>query len=191
MKRLAIFAILMVSMFLVGCSYAQIVKMGDEEHEVSAEKNADKESSKISSEPADEDEEDAEREQLHVKDSSTGETVTLEKIPDYRRDKDMSEKCDMDFPLECVKFLAKDGIEYITIKNAGYNSKLNQVTLTLNNDECDPVETYIEPGQNKDFECFEDADDNGMVVGNLEIEYYSPIEQKHDSKSGVLVVRME
>lgn len=189
MKKLVIIAILVASMFLIGCAYTQI---GFDKEDKENEKESTK-GKTISSEPFEtvENDEDEEREQLHVKDSSTGETVTLEKIPDYRREREATEKCDMDFPLECVKFLAKDGIEYLTIKNAGYTSKLNQVTLTLNGDECDPVETSIEPGQNKDFECFEDADDNGMVVGNLEIEYYSPIEQKHDSKSGVLVVRME
>jgi hypothetical protein len=188
MKKLAILAILIVSMFLVGCAYTQIGADADDKE---AEKTSTK-TREISSKTttADEDEEE-EGEELRVKDTSTGETVTLKKIPDYRRDRDVTEKCDMDFPLECVKFLAKDGIEYLTIKNTGYTSKLNQVTLTLNNDECDPVETFIEPGQNKDFECFEDPDENGIVVGNLEIEYYSPIEQKHDSKSGVLVVRME
>jgi hypothetical protein len=116
--------------------------------------------------------------------------VTLKKLPDYRRDRGVTEKCNMDYPFECSKYLAKDGIVYLTIKNIGYESKKDHVTLYLDSDECDPADVFIETGSTKEFECYVDANLD-YVSGDLEMEYYMPTKDYHDSKSGTLVVMME
>ncbi|MBW2964515.1 hypothetical protein KY363_03575 [Candidatus Woesearchaeota archaeon] len=60
----------------------------------------------------------------------------------------------------------------------------------LDNDDCDPTGTYIETGNTKEFECYADANAD-YVSGELEMEYYMPIGQRHDSKTGPLTVLME
>ena len=195
MKLMMIITILVTAMFLAGCAVEEISMMSDEEYEKQAsEEPVQKQTISTKTytvdtpkEPSEEPEEPEER--ISVKETG-GDTVTLKKLPDYTRDKDISETCVMDYPLECADYLAKDGIIYLTIKNVGYESKLNEVILTLNGDSCDPIDTYIETGHVKEFECYVDPDID-TVSGNLEIEYYSPIQQKHFTKGGKLTVLME
>lgn len=135
---------------------------------------------------------DEPEEKEHVTvETDDGKDVTFEKLPDYEREKDTEEICDMDYPIECAEFFAVDGIEYITLKNAGYGSKIDHVVLRLNGEECDPVDSYIEPGQIKEFECYADAEGDGYVRGDFEMEYYAPIGQMDHLKTGSLVVMME
>jgi hypothetical protein len=119
--------------------------------------------------------------------TNTGTPVTLQKKEDYVRDRSTTEKCDMAFPLSCVKYLGKDGIVYITIKN-GLVSKVNDFELRMNGESCDPAGAYIEPGDNKEFECYSQ---DSVVRGDFEAEYYSVNEQQRVIKEGSIVVVME
>ena len=123
--------------------------------------------------------------------ANSGEAVTLNKLTDYRRDKTATEKCDLSYPLGCPKYLAKDGVVYITVKNVGYTSKINDVVVKLDGEECDPVNSYIETGNIKEFECYVSASSGDVVSGALEVDYYSPIDQKSFVKTGSVVVMME
>jgi len=123
--------------------------------------------------------------------TETGEKMTFQKVQDVTRTKAGTEKCSMPFPLDCPKYLAKDGIVYITIKNAGYTSKIKDVVLTLDGDDCDPVNSYIETGQIKEFECYVSTQSGNYVTGNIEMNYYSTIDQKSFMKTGTINVMME
>lgn len=196
MKKLAVIAILIVAVLITGCG-VQTTFRGDEgmtkdyymdkaKEIQDIQKGAD-----IQSEESDNEEVVDEPEEHRTVSTTDGDSVTFKKLPDYVRNKDVTEKCDLDYPIECPKFIAVDGIEYLTLKNADYSSKINDVVLKLDGEECDPVGSHIEPGQVKEFECFADPDADGIVRGNLEFEYYSPMASRHFFKTGKLIVRME
>jgi hypothetical protein len=195
MRKLAIITILIISIFLIGCAKTEITTMSDKEYDsrpastektyTVAEEKTEQGTTYTSKEGVDEEDKD---DTISVS-TKDGDTVTFKKQDTYERSKEMTEECYLPYPLECADYFAKDGVIYLKIKNAGYQSKLNQVVLTLDNDECDPVETYIETGQLKEFECFSDEPD--FVSGTLEMEYYKPIGKVHEIKTGQLVVMME
>jgi hypothetical protein len=202
MKKISIIAILVIAVFLAGCASQEISSAG--------EKTATKTTTKTTTTPektttttktttsapsgSEEDEGRIITDEGHYESdierqvSASGTTLT--KLRTNIREKGATEKCDMPFPLACTDYLANDGIIYITIKNQGYTSKIDNVVLTLSGDECDPVSTYIEPGQIKEFECFEDANVD-YVSGPLVMTYHSNIEQRDFTKTGSIVVMME
>ena len=196
MKKVAIITILVILVFLTGCAYNELSNMAKEykKNRQEREERAAPVRDLVAEAPEDvaseEGSEEIVEERLTVE-TDDSEDVTFKKLPDYKRDKAETEICDLDYPIECTKFLAKDGIEYITIKNAGYTSKINDVELRLNGEACDPTGSYIEPGQLKEFECYADEGPDGYVRGDFEMEYYSPIEQRSFVKEGTLVVLME
>lgn len=128
---------------------------------------------------------------VSVKERSTGEVVTFKRLDDNVRQKQQKEVCDLNYPLECVGFFSRNGIQYITIKNIGYESKINQVILRFKGKECDPVDVYIETGQIKEFECYEKAQPGTMLSGDLEVRYYQPTTKENKMKTGTLTVMME
>jgi hypothetical protein len=194
MRKTAIIAILVISLFLMGCAQQQIKAVSEKEYESSKSEPAKtttstkKTTTETKTYTVESEKEPAQA--VTVKESTTGDDVTFKKLDTYERSKELKETCYLAYPIECAKYFAKDGIIYVTLKNVGYGSKINQVTLTFDNEECDPAETYIEPGQNKDFECFVDANAD-YASGTLEIEYYKPIGKVHESKTGQLAVMME
>lgn len=192
MKKVVIIAILVIAVFLVGCAKQEIGVAGEKESTDAPVKTAAQTTAKTAPEEVAKEAAEGETAEEHITvKTDEGDDVTFKKLPDYRRERDMTEVCDMDYPLKCSKFLAKDGVEYISIKNAGYSSKIDQVVLRLNGEACDPKDSYIEPGQLKEFECYADAEDDGYVRGDFEMEYYAPIGQKDFLKTGSLVVLME
>ena len=197
MKQLSIIAILIMAVLIAGCGVQTTFK-GDEGTTKDYYMDKAKEIQDIQKgvDLPDEESEDPvddvdEPEEHRTVSTTDGDSVTFKKLPDYTRDKTVTETCNLDYPIECPKFIAVNGIEYLTLKNAGYGSKINDVVLKLDGEECDPVGSYIEPGQVKEFECFADPDADGIVRGNLEFEYYSPMESRHFLRTGKLIVRME
>ncbi|MBU2560681.1 MAG: hypothetical protein KKD17_00125 [Nanoarchaeota archaeon] len=197
MNKLAVIAILVIAVFLAGCAANEIGVAGESKESSSEKtttstatntktatttKTATKESAPVEEEP--------EPEHISVTESKTGESVTFKKLGDPWRDKEATEKCDMNFPFECSRYSANSGIVYLTIKNQDYSSKADEVTLTLDGETCDPANTFIETGHNKAFECFVDPDVSG-VSGSLEIKYYVPTTKSHRIATGSIAVRME
>ncbi|MFC1742086.1 hypothetical protein ACFL3V_06125 [Nanoarchaeota archaeon] len=210
MKKLAMISILVIMIFLIGCvpGYSQYkankAKNEAEQHLEDVQEEMEKvqaaqeqlntrtkTTSTKTTTSDDDDEEEEEDRVIAMKDEDTGEGFAMKKLEDTSRDKGTREICDMEYPLECVKYQAVDGIVYLSLKNTGYNSKINEVTLYLNGDECDPVETYIEPGQNKDFECYVDDPDADFASGDMEIDYMIPNPDQYFTKGGELNVQME
>ncbi len=197
MRKVALFVMLVIAVLLIGCATEEIGVKSEEQYEQEVSSSEQRESASASGSSAQEEreyvveDEDEVEERITVKDSGSGDDVTFKKIEDYRRDRDVTEKCDMEYPFECADSLAKDGIIYLTIKNIGYGSKVDEVTLMFDGDECDPVETFIEPGQVKEFECYSDRPAGDVVSGRLEVDYYVPTQKIHQSKGGELVILME
>jgi hypothetical protein len=208
--KTALIAIIVIFMFLAGCAAKEITsadenqpaakttttkttstttKSGTTTTKTTATADADTRSNTVTSDPSALGRESDEPARTVTADS--GEDLTLNKLTDYRRDKAVTEKCDLTYPLGCPKFLAKDGVVYITVKNVGYTSKINDVVVKLDGDECDPVNSYIETGNIKEFECYVSAGSGDVVSGALEVDYYSPIDQKSFVKTGSIVVMME
>ncbi|MBI5881232.1 hypothetical protein HZB90_03815 [archaeon] len=198
MKNVAIIAILIIVVFLAGCA-SQELGSAEEKTTTTKTTTAGKTTTttKTTTSTSSGSEESTDKvitdEGAHESDierqvSTSGTTLT--KLRTNIREKGATEKCELPYPLECVKYLANDGIVYITIKNKGYTSKIDNVVLTLNGNECDPVSTYIETGQVKEFECFEDADAD-YASGPLVMTYHSNIEQRDFTKTGSLNVLME
>jgi hypothetical protein len=195
MKTLPIIAILVIALFLAGCAAEEITTKSDKEYEEeSAAKpsTTSKTSTKTSTKTTttEDEPEEEEKDTVTLKNSDTGKSTTFTKLGDPFRDKDLTEKCNLDFPFECSRYIAKDSIVYITVKNQGYGSIVEDVTLYLDGDVCDPADTEIEPGQNKDFECYIDPDPN-YIIADLEIEYYAPAPDLHQTKGGEIVALTE
>jgi len=198
MKKIAIISVIVLLIFLAGCA-SQELSSAEEKTTTTKTTTAGKTTTttKTTTSTSSGSEESTDRvitdEGAHESDierqvSTSGTTLT--KLRTNIREKSATEKCELPSPLECAKYLANDGIVYITIKNQGYTSKMDDVTLTLNGNDCDPVSTYIETGQVKEFECFEDADAD-YASGPLVMTYHSNIEQRDFTKTGSIVVLME
>ncbi|NQU78706.1 hypothetical protein HQ545_02965 [Candidatus Woesearchaeota archaeon] len=114
--------------------------------------------------------------------------IALEKIPDVKRQRTITETCDLEYPFECSRFLAKDGIIYLTIKNQMYDSKVDDVVMTLDGEDCDPTGGYMETGQNKEFECYSDDE---FISAELIMDYYMPTTKTHRTSTGRLNILME
>jgi len=201
MKKIAVIAILLLLVFIIGCgkSDTSLVKSAASDSSDTAAKTAYKETGTSGSDSGTtssgsrqttSEGRELTGETRTTQESSTGETVTFRKLEDNTRQKETAEKCDMADPLECVEYMASNGIIYLSIKNKAYDSKLDKVTLSLNDDECDPKNTFIETGQIKEFECF---DDRSLVTGTLVMKYYKPMagEGENQMRTGSLVVKME
>ena len=197
MKKFAIMAVLVLAVFIIGCASQEIGSAGEKTATKTTTSGKTTTTTKTTTSTSSGSEESTDKvitdEGAHESDierqvSTSGTTLT--KLRTNIREKGATEKCELPYPLECAKYLANDGIVYITIKNQGYTSKMDDVTLTLNGNECDPASTYIETGQVKEFECFEDANVD-YVSGPLVMTYHSNIEQRDFTKTGSLVVLME
>jgi hypothetical protein len=202
--KISLFLIAVLGLFLifsaVGCSQKSY---DDEEQDLAFKPEQDSSDTRETTsktydvyeqaepETADSDSNSAEDYTVSVKERNTGEVVTFKRIEDTSRQKQQKELCDLNYPLECVDFFSRKGIQYITIKNIGYESKINQVTLRFKGKECDPVDVYIETGQIKEFECYEEAQPGTMVAGDLEVRYYQPTTKENKMKTGTLRVVME
>jgi hypothetical protein len=189
---------MMVFLLIVGCAGQKAPSAykpaGTEYQESTSETSEQATTKTVSSaakKSADADEDNSAPAEARVLETDDGTPLTLQKSPDYRRTRAGAEKCDLAFPLECSKFLAKDGVVYVTVKNVGYSSKIDEVVLSLDGEDCDPTESYIETGNIKQFDCYTSAKATELVSGSLEISYHSPIEQKNFIKTGSVVVMME
>jgi hypothetical protein len=202
MNKLAIIAILVIAVFLAGCAANEIgtaekttTSKTTSTKTASAKTTSTKTASSSGSEEtdtpsyADPAHATEETGRVTVTESNSGDTTTFRKLGTGERTKTATEKCNMAFPLECSKYFASDGIVYIMLKNQGYTSKLDEFVLTLNGEECDPVNTYIETGQVKEFQCFVTEED--VISGTLEATYHSNIEQSDFLRTGTIVVLME
>ncbi|MBW2971685.1 hypothetical protein KY359_01490 [Candidatus Woesearchaeota archaeon] len=201
MNKMAIIAILVIALFLAGCASQEITVAGEKSGSTSAKSKTTTTSSQektgtttttstrtaSASEP---EEEESTGRGVTIQDTDTGHSATFISQGDPFRDKGLSEKCDLDFPFECARYSATNGIVYITVKNQDYSSKADEVTLYLDGDACDPSDTFIETGQNKYFECYVDPDAD-YVSGNLEMEYYVPTTKSHRTETGSITVLME
>lgn len=201
MNKLAVIAILVIMVFLVGCAAKEISVAGESREPASsggasasdsktstATKTAASTKTAANTAAPEEDEETGGG--IVIKDSSTGQTSTFKSLGDPWRDKEATEHCNLKFPFECSKYLANAGIVYITIKNQDYSSVARELTLTLDGERCDPSDTFIEPGQNKEFQCFVDPGVSG-VSGELVINYFVPMTSSHRIAEGSIAVRME
>jgi hypothetical protein len=202
MNKLAMITILVIAAFLFGCAANEIGTNDDEpttkttstkftatKTTATTAKTATTTKTTSTNSYADPAHATEETGRVTVPESDTGGSVTFKKLGTGERTKTTTEKCNLDSPLECSKYFANDGIVYIMVKNQGYTSKLNDFVLKLNGEECDPVNTYIETGQLKEFQCF--VTETDVVSGSLEAKYYSPIEQSDFLKKGTIVVLME
>lgn len=195
MKKTAIviITILVLSMLLSGCAVKEYADAKEAEKEAEEHQKMLEEAVRQTESTRQQMEDsvrEAPAEQRTVK-TDSGDSVTLEKLDDYRRDRAVTEHCDFDYPFECSDSLAKDGVIYLSVKNQDYGSKVEDLTLYMDGDMCDPADVFIEPGQNKDFECYSDISKGGTVNSNFEIEYYRPIGSQHLTKTGELVIMME
>lgn len=197
MDKIAIVAVLVLAVFLFGCA-AKEIGIADEQQTASKStstktastaKTSDSTQDTATNSYADPAHATEETGRVTVPESDTGDTVTFKKLGTGERTKTATEKCNLESPLECSKYFASNGIVYIMVKNQGYTSKLNDFVLKLNGAECDPVNTYIETGQIKEFQCFVTEED--VVSGALVATYHSPIEQSDFLKKGTIVVLME
>ena len=197
MKILTILTILILAVFLTGCAAKEIgvakeAEAEAKEHQRQVEEAAKQTESTRQQMEASVDDDEPEKETEGIKfTTKDGGSTTFNKLEDYRRDRDTIEQCDFDFPFECSDSLAKSGVLYITIKNQDYGSKVNELTLYMDGDMCDPADTFIEPGQNKDFECYPSISKGDLVQSDFEIEYYRPIGKTHLTKTGKVVIMME
>ncbi len=191
MRKLAIIAILVLAVFIIGCGSEAPAKTASKTT-TTASKTTTTTAAKTTTQTATAAQEAASEEDdtRSYTDSTTGDTVTFRKVDTYTREKEATEKCDMDFPLECTKYFANSGTVYLTIKNIDYSSKLNEVTLTLNGEDCDPSGSFIEPGQIKQFECYVSSSMD-WVTGTLEMTYYNPMKTLREKKTGLVSVKME
>ncbi|MFH1064237.1 MAG: membrane lipoprotein lipid attachment site-containing protein [Candidatus Woesearchaeota archaeon] len=198
MKKI-IFAILIISVLLLsGCvPGTQSMKSSAKYDKQTSEDQFEREEVEQMAPPVALDDKEADKEVAPAEEDKTisiktigDDSVTFKKLPDYMREKGLTEKCNIDFPFECSEYKAYGGVVYLTLKNQDYNSKFFDITLSLSGESCDPVETKIEPGQNKDFECYVDPDVD-HVAGELEIEYNSNIYSEIRIRTGTLVVQME
>ncbi|MBD3268471.1 hypothetical protein GF373_17525 [bacterium] len=193
MKKLTIILLIIATLLISGCGAKEYreAKAAEKQAEQQLEEMQDT-ADKMEAQAKDMEriKEEADSETRTVKETTTGDSVTFKKLPDYTRDKGAEEVCDMDYPFECSDYLAKNGIIYLTIKNIGYESKVDEVTLYLNDDSCDPMDTYIETGQIKEFECYVSPNAE-FVSGELKVEYYTNIKKLNEERKGELAVLME
>jgi len=194
-----ILTIFVLAVFLTGCATTEIGVAGEDDDTEPVRKDSSSSKSSTGTKtdsrytsPSDDDEEDEPEEHITMTESNTGDDVTFKKLGPGFRDKEVNERCDLDYPFECARYTAKDGVIYLAVKNKDYGSIAEEVTLYLDGDACDPMETEIEPGQNIDFECYPDTDTAGdLISGKFEIDYYRPIGENHFTKTGSLTVIME
>jgi hypothetical protein len=200
MKKLAIIAILVIAVFLAGCASQEIGSAEEKTTTKSTTSGKTTTTTKTTTSASsgstgsgdriitDEGHYESDIERQVTPEGDSG--LTLSKLRTTTREKGTTEKCDMPSPLECSKYMANDGVVYITIKNQGYGSKIDNVVLTLNDQECDPSGSYIETGQIKQFECYEDAGVD-YVSGPLKMTYYSPMADQDYVRTGSIAVMME
>ncbi len=193
MKILTIITVLILAVFLAGCAAKEISVAKESEAEAKEYQKQVEEVAKQTESTRQQMEESVdETPEEHVTvETNTGDSVTFKKLEDYRRDRDLVEHCDFDYPFECSDSLAKSGVIYLTIKNQDFGSKVDDLTMYMDGEVCDPTDTFIEPGQNKEFECYVNTDKGDLVQSSFEIEYYRPIGKQHLTKTGNLVIMME
>jgi hypothetical protein len=117
----------------------------------------------------------------------SGSTSSFQNMGDYRDNK-MGQKCDMDSPFACSEYVARDGMLSFHLKYNGYPSKIDNVVVQLNDEDCDPIDTYMEPGSVKEFTCYIDAED--QIVGKIEVSYHDAIARKDVVKTGTIVANI-
>jgi uncharacterized lipoprotein NlpE involved in copper resistance len=200
MRKMTILAILIISVFLVGCAEKEIT-VAKEDATAATKTAATTTASKTATATktastatkttasSDDTSEEETRDAVVLTDTE-GQATSVQKLTDYNaRPKTSTEVCNLESPLECSKYIAQDGIVYITVKNQGYGSKINDVTLYLSGESCDPSGSYIETGQIKEFECYVDPLAK-FVSGDLAVKYYSPMEDKSFTKTGKIAVKV-
>ena len=195
MRISIIITMLVIGLFLAGCATKEITTPSQQtvqKVQPTVQKTTTYQpATPTASEPASEAAQPSNEVTVKNTGSVGGDSVTLKKLGKTGRTYGASEKCDIAFPLECPKYYAKDGIVYVTIKNAGYVSKIDKVVFSLKGENCDPVSSYIEPGQIKEFTCYVDTVAGDYVSGNIALNFYSVTEQKDVVKTGTFNVMME
>ncbi len=207
MKRLLIVLVLVLFVLGSGCSYYRAKKTEQQAREQLAQAQAqadaiqqqaayatkqlqDQQRTVTSDSDTAEDQEKPTELVIPGSGGDSGEDVGLRKLGTQYRDKDATEKCDIDYPFSCMSYIASEGQVDITIKYLAYAGKLEDVSLYFNGDECDPSGAAIEPGTKQKFTCY--ADESGSYVsGDLELKYYESLERVHYTKTGSLTAKWE
>ncbi len=213
MKKLAILLVLTMFVLASGCGYYQAKKAEKDAYEhldkvqaqademekqmaktTTAMEDMERQTATQRDDSYDEgyDEDEETPTELHIPGSGgeSGDTVGLQKLGTQYRDKDATERCDLDYPFTCMSYIASEGRVDITIKYMAYDGKLEDVTLFLDGDYCDPDGTDIEPGQKQKFTCYTD-EEGSQLRGNLELEYFETLVNLNKQATGSIVANWE
>ncbi len=203
MKKIAIILVLAIFILASGCSYYNAKKTEKEANEYLDDIKA--QSEEMNSQMADQmrqvepvrttsppvtkdydEEADKKDEVLYIGDENTG----LKSLGSSYRDKEATEHCDFDYPFTCMSYIASEGRVDITLKYLAYQGALKEVTLYMNNEMCDPSNSYVEPGDKQKFTCYAD-DDSNYISGKLELEYYETLKRVDLSTTGSVYTMWE
>lgn len=118
--------------------------------------------------------------------TSDGGSVGFGSKGDYR-DTKVGESCDFEQPFTCAEYIARDGVLYLNLRYTSYASKIEDVTLSLDGYDCDPVGSFMEPGQIEEYTCY--LDDSDVYTGQFELTYYHNIDRETKLRTGKITAK--